>query len=231
MVSEKICYILTIEFLEITFKIIASSFRNQWVQRFIFDSQITTEAQGKPWSEETSSARNYVAFTPTARLQSDSSSSATNGFSSYSGGGSNYSGGGGGGYQDSYQQNFGMSKCVMYCTSQECRDHFVYVPSQWETLHCNVIPHWLSAYPNWWVNARKTELQCVNSKKDVTPLLTHWSSVFLALTVVTHRNDSWEWWVFSCCCCAWLTPVVTLCISLVMQLSRASAAMVLSLLT
>ena len=28
-----------------------------------------------------------------------------------------------------------------------CRDHFVYVPSQWETtLHCNVVSHWLGAY-------------------------------------------------------------------------------------
>ena len=27
------------------------------------------------------------------------------------------------------------------------REHFVYVPSQWEkTLHCNVVSHWLGAY-------------------------------------------------------------------------------------
>ena len=28
-----------------------------------------------------------------------------------------------------------------------CRDHFVYVTSQWETtLHCNVVSHWLGTY-------------------------------------------------------------------------------------
>merc|ERR1712004_560364 len=72
--------------------------------------KITTEAQGKTWSEASSSARNYVAFTPTAK----STSPRSNGSSSFSGGGSssNYSGSGAGGYQsgDSYQQAFGMSK-------------------------------------------------------------------------------------------------------------------------
>ena len=30
------------------------------------------------------------------------------------------------------------------------RNHFVYVPSQWETtLHCNVVSHWLGAYTKW----------------------------------------------------------------------------------
>ena len=30
------------------------------------------------------------------------------------------------------------------------RDHFMNAPSQWEmTLHCNVISHWLCAYPEW----------------------------------------------------------------------------------
>ena len=38
------------------------------------------------------------------------------------------------------------------CTGESCyntviRDHFVYAPSQWETmLHCNVVSHWLGAY-------------------------------------------------------------------------------------
>ena len=31
-----------------------------------------------------------------------------------------------------------------------CRDHFVYVPSQWETaLQCNVVSHWMGAYKEW----------------------------------------------------------------------------------
>ena len=32
----------------------------------------------------------------------------------------------------------------------QCRDHFVYAPSQWEaTLPCNVVSHWLGAYTKW----------------------------------------------------------------------------------
>ena len=31
-----------------------------------------------------------------------------------------------------------------------CRDHFGYRLSQWETmLQCNIVPHWLSPYPEW----------------------------------------------------------------------------------
>ena len=29
------------------------------------------------------------------------------------------------------------------------RDHFVCAPSQWETLQCNVVSHWLGAYTKW----------------------------------------------------------------------------------
>ena len=32
----------------------------------------------------------------------------------------------------------------------ECRDHFVYVPNQWEmTLQCNIISYWLGALTEW----------------------------------------------------------------------------------
>ena len=35
-------------------------------------------------------------------------------------------------------------------TGRISRDHFVYVPSQWETtLQCNVVSHWLGAYTKW----------------------------------------------------------------------------------
>ena len=47
----------------------------------------------------------------------------------------------------------------------DCRDHFVFAPSQWETtLHCNVVSHWLGAntkwspfrlsdrWPGWWIS-------------------------------------------------------------------------------
>ena len=29
------------------------------------------------------------------------------------------------------------------------RDYFVYAPSQWEMLHCNIVCHWLGAYTKW----------------------------------------------------------------------------------
>ena len=34
--------------------------------------------------------------------------------------------------------------------AENCRDHFLYAPSQWETrLQCNVISHWLGTYITW----------------------------------------------------------------------------------
>ena len=42
-----------------------------------------------------------------------------------------------------------LTQCsAVHCsTIDECRDHFVYASSQWETnFHCNVIFHWLGAY-------------------------------------------------------------------------------------
>ena len=39
-----------------------------------------------------------------------------------------------------YMREFDITHC-------RCRDHFVDVPSQWETaLHCNAVSHWLGAY-------------------------------------------------------------------------------------
>ena len=29
------------------------------------------------------------------------------------------------------------------------REHFVYAPSQWQTLHCNIISHWLGTCTKW----------------------------------------------------------------------------------
>ena len=67
------------------------------------------------------------------------------------------------------------------------RDHFVYVPSQWETmLQCNIVCHWLGAYTNWslcyhcvlsltiapggftWL------FQCWITGRHVNLILTHW---------------------------------------------------------
>ena len=43
---------------------------------------------------------------------------------------------------------------VIQCGSRIIhRDHFVYVPRQWETkFHCNVVSHWLDTYTKWSLN-------------------------------------------------------------------------------
>ena len=42
-----------------------------------------------------------------------------------------------------------VTLCIWYCYG---RDHFVYVPSQWEmALHCNAISHWVGAYTEWFL--------------------------------------------------------------------------------
>ena len=41
-----------------------------------------------------------------------------------------------------------------------CKDHSVYVPSQWEmALHCNAISHWLGAYTEWSLHHRKCPME------------------------------------------------------------------------
>ena len=50
--------------------------------------------------------------------------------------------------------------CVKHC-SKVIRDHFVYVPSQWETLLCNVVSHWLGAYTKW---SLVIEIICISVK-------------------------------------------------------------------
>ena len=40
--------------------------------------------------------------------------------------------------------------CNCFSSRRSCRDHSVYVLSQWETaLHCNAVSHWLGAYTEW----------------------------------------------------------------------------------
>ena len=39
-----------------------------------------------------------------------------------------------------------QSMYLIHMWHSQCKDHFVYVPIQWErTLHCNVVSHWLGA--------------------------------------------------------------------------------------
>ena len=43
--------------------------------------------------------------------------------------------------------NICLCRIVVHMYIWICRDHFVYVPSQWETtLQCNMVSHWLAAY-------------------------------------------------------------------------------------
>ena len=44
---------------------------------------------------------------------------------------------------------------ILWATLLNCRDHSGYRLSQWETmLHCNVVPHWLSPYPELFLEPR-----------------------------------------------------------------------------
>ena len=41
------------------------------------------------------------------------------------------------------------------------RDHFVYVPGQWEMmLHCNVISYWLGTCITWWLEKMRLCFRC-----------------------------------------------------------------------
>ena len=53
------------------------------------------------------------------------------------------------GYLGQHYVNMGV---FMSCLAQTARwrEHFVFVPSQWEMmLHCNIISHWLDSYTKW----------------------------------------------------------------------------------
>ena len=67
-----------------------------------------------------------------------------------------------------------------------CRDHFAYVPSQWETvLQCNAVFHWLSAYTKW--SLSMTSLIITNHMKinwhQVTRFKFHWFEI----------TGKWDW--------------------------------------
>ena len=57
-------------------------------------------------------------------------------------------------------KHMGQSHCPTVSeVTQNIRDHFVNVPSQWETmLHCNVISHWLGAFTKWSLKITTTNL-------------------------------------------------------------------------
>ena len=60
-----------------------------------------------------------------------------------------------------YWQSLGHQLCYSWLPDQILCHHYVYVPSQWETmLHCNVVSHWLGAYTEWSLlfNKQKWEL-------------------------------------------------------------------------
>ncbi|XP_072045589.1 ADP-ribosylation factor GTPase-activating protein 1-like isoform X2 [Amphiura filiformis] len=82
----------------------------------LYRDKIATEAQGKPWSAETSSARNHVPYTASLRVSSSSSmhtSSSSPSFDTYNSGGAK-SESYGSGYQaagtDDFEFQYGMSK-------------------------------------------------------------------------------------------------------------------------
>ena len=86
------------------------------------------------------------------------------------------------------------------------RNHFVNASSQWDMpLHCtSSLIGWVHSQNDTWVWSNEWWL-CVTAmyrsmglcNKDVTPLLTHWTYVFLALTHRLMWPTSWlVWWCY-----------------------------------
>ena len=49
--------------------------------------------------------------------------------------------------------NYYIVNWTWLCSQRHDRDHFLYVPSQWETtLQCNVVSHWLGTYTKWYLH-------------------------------------------------------------------------------
>ena len=72
----------------------------------------------------------------------------------------------------------------LWADISNCRDHFVYAPSQWETtLHCNVISHWLGAdvyAPSQW----KTMLQC--------NVVSHWLDAYTKWSLQLYNGHGFD---------------------------------------
>ncbi|XP_064604283.1 ADP-ribosylation factor GTPase-activating protein 1-like isoform X2 [Liolophura sinensis] len=83
----------------------------------LYRDKISTEAEGKEWSEETSSARNYVSYQPSLKLNTSSSSSSLN-RQGESGSGPNKSY-----HDDSYQSGGGGQDLIGGYTRDEVNKH------------------------------------------------------------------------------------------------------------
>ena len=67
---------------------------------------------------------------------------------------------------------------------QACKDHFVYVPSQWVmTLQCNIISHWLGTFTKL---SLKHTVATQWPLKHVQHLLTQWSIQVMWVLLVIH---------------------------------------------
>ena len=76
-------------------------------------------------------------------------------------------------------------------SADSCRDHFLNVPSQWETtLHCKIISHWLGAY-------NKLSLNCLSNILQL--LMLHLPHVMCQLYI----KIMWD--------CQWCVIVITMC--------------------
>ena len=68
------------------------------------------------------------------------------------------------------------------------RDHFMSVPSQWQTtLQCNIVSHWLSAYTKWTLKISPT---CSTPRGSSPPiwLQQHWMSLLLRVPLPFAAN-------------------------------------------
>ena len=86
-----------------------------------------------------------------------------------------------------------MHKCILWALLCLCkqwyvnlRDHFVYVPSQWEMLHCNGISHCLGANTKWY-----PELTVIDNKEFLVCSMACLPGVLCKCSNWTPQNELW----------------------------------------
>ena len=92
---------------------------------------------------------------------------------------------------DSTKLRYHDAFCLVSCHAQcfqlyKLWDHFVYAPSQWETmLHCNVVSHRLGAYTKWSLQTIKQTWEKCESNQSLLYLFLWW---FIRIFYLQWRN-------------------------------------------
>ena len=104
-----------------------------------------------------------------------------------------------------YLMNLEWQTKTHYCSRWfSYRDHFVNVPSQWETmLHCNIISHWLGA---------STFCECAQPMRDdvYCNIISHWLGASTKWSLLLHEL----WAPIRCSPNVWMSNISAICLSL-----------------